>query len=108
MATDWVCRYARELGRNKDDATPDYSAIAGFAACHGEEQLRRLAELLKDAAVHAPDMEPEGLRIITTLRRLLEQGSPTPPLKEQAGWRITPIWSYRYTSYAGGVYRLCY
>jgi hypothetical protein len=56
MATDWVCRYARELGRNKDDKASDYDVIASFAACHGEEQLRRFEELLKDAAVHAPDM----------------------------------------------------
>jgi hypothetical protein len=81
MATDWVCRYARELGTSKDDKDPDYSVIASFASCHGEEQLRRFEELLKDAAVHAPDMQAEGLHILTTLRRLLERCSLAPPLK---------------------------
>ena len=73
MATDWVCRYARELG--KGDQAPDYSVIASFAACHGEEQLRRFDELLKDAAVHAPGMQSEGLEIAATLRRLLASES---------------------------------
>jgi hypothetical protein len=82
MATDWVCRYARELGRNKDDTTPDYSTIAGFAACHGEEQLRRFDELLKDAAVHAPDNRARKPTHYYNLAVMLEQGSPTPPLKE--------------------------
>lgn len=74
MATDWVCRYARVSGDNRDDVI-DYSVIANFAACHGEEQLRRFDELLKDAAVHAPYMQAEGLEIITTLRRLLANAS---------------------------------
>lgn len=71
MATDWVCRYVRVLGNGKDHKTPDYSAIANFAACHGEELLRRFDELLEDAAVRAPDMQPEGVQIAETLRRLL-------------------------------------
>ncbi len=75
MATDWVCRYARVLGSSRDDKATDYSVIASFAACHGEEQLRRFDELLKDAAVRAPDMQSEGLHIIATLRRLLPNES---------------------------------
>lgn len=70
MAADWVCRYARALGSNRDDKVTDYRVIANFAACHGEEQLRRFDELVKSAAVHAPDMQAEGLQIIATLRRL--------------------------------------
>ena len=71
MATDWVCRYARVLNSNREDEAPDYTVIASFAACHGEEQLRRFEELLGHAAVHAPDMQAEGLQIMTTLRQLL-------------------------------------
>lgn len=75
MATDWVCRYARALGSNRDDKVTDYSVIANFASCHGEEQLRQFDEFLKDAALHAPDMQAEGLQIIATLRQLLTEES---------------------------------
>ena len=75
MATDWVCRYARVLGRSKEDQAPEDSVIASFAACHGEEQLQRFDELLREAAVHAPDMQSEGQQIIESLRRLLASES---------------------------------
>jgi hypothetical protein len=75
MATDWVCRYARALGASSDDKTPEYSVIASFAASHGEQQLRRFEELLREATVHAPDMHAEGLQIIEILRRLLGESA---------------------------------
>jgi hypothetical protein len=56
MATDWVYRYARALSSNRDDKVIDYSVIANFAACHGEEQFFRFDEPLKDATMHAPDV----------------------------------------------------
>ena len=75
MAADCVCRYTRVPGSNRDDKVTDYSVIANFAACHGEEQLRRFDEHPQDAAVHATDMQAGGLDIITTLRRLFSNES---------------------------------
>lgn len=63
MATDWVCRYARALGRCKGDKAPEYSVIASFAACHGEEQLRRFDELLREAAWTPPTCNPKVSRL---------------------------------------------
>ncbi|MFQ5938205.1 MAG: hypothetical protein ACE5LB_17520 [Acidiferrobacterales bacterium] len=70
-ATDWVCRYARELGERESTGSPAYDVIAGFAAVHGGEQLKRFGDLVADAQERAPDMVAEGVEVLAALKQLL-------------------------------------
>ena len=75
-ATDWVCRYARELAGQEGQASAAHDIIAGFAARHGVEQLQRLQELVAQARLCAPDMVAEGTQVFDRLRELTDDPSP--------------------------------
>ncbi len=75
QATDWVCRYARELGGQERQASVAHEIIASFAARHGSDQLQCLQELVAQARLYAPDMVTEGTLILERLRELADDPS---------------------------------
>ena len=75
-ATDWVCRYARELSGQEGQASVAHDIIASFAARHGADQLQCLQELVAQARLYAPDLVVEGTQIFERLQELGDNPSP--------------------------------
>lgn len=75
-ATDWVCRYARQLGGQEGQASVAHDIVASFSARHGTDQLQGLQELLAQARLYAPDMVVEGTQIFERLRELADDSFP--------------------------------